>query len=179
MSEKKKHLEEAQVLELMYAAESRGRHKHRDATLVLMMYRHGLRACEASCLMWSDISFEQATIYVWRAKNGIPSTHKLQEDEVTALKELRRLYPSDEYVFIGEGSEQLTTDSIDRIIRTAAKIAKLDGVHPHTLRHSCGFALAEKGLSTRDIQGYLGHSNISSTAIYIAINPKRYESISW
>lgn len=178
-TDKKKYLTDSQVKELMYAAESRGRHQHRDMVLILMMYRHGLRACEAISLTWDDINFKESNIYIWRAKNGNSTTHILQPDEVEALTELKRLYPSDSYVFTGEKTPQLSRESLGRIIKTAAKLAGLKDVHPHTLRHSCGFNLAEKGMNMYDIQAYLGHVNVQNTAIYIAGNPKRFENIDW
>ena len=174
-----KHLTESQVEQLMYAAESRGRHQHRDMVLILMMYRHGLRACEANRLTWSEIHFEESNIYIWRAKNGVSGYHILQPDEAEALKELKRLYPSDYYVFLGEKTQQLSVESITRIIKSAAKLAGFTGVHPHTLRHSCGFSLAEQGTPMYDIMAYLGHKNVSSTNIYIAKNTERFEKISW
>jgi integrase len=176
-SHKKKYLEQKEIDELIHAASARGRHQHRDSTLILMMFRHGLRACEASNLQWSDISWHEATIYIWRAKNGIDTTHKLLADELEALSELKRLYPDSLYVFNGEGTSQLSTESVARIVKSAGELAKLSNVHPHTLRHSCGFALANKGYTTRDIQEFLGHTNIQNTVIYTSISAKRLENV--
>ncbi|PLM58024.1 integrase, partial [Klebsiella michiganensis] len=50
-------------------------------------------------------------------------------------------------------------------------------VHPHMLRHACGYALAEEGVDTRLIQDYLGHRNIQHTVLYTASNPARFSSI--
>jgi type 1 fimbriae regulatory protein FimB/type 1 fimbriae regulatory protein FimE len=107
-------------------------------------------------------------------------THPIQPDELEALRELKRIYSESPFVFCGEGTDQLSTESISRIVKSAAKLANLGiGVHPHTLRHSCGYALASKGYTTRDIQEYLGHRNIQNTVIYTEISPSRFQHIEW
>jgi integrase len=68
-----------------------GRHGQRDATLILIAYRHGLRAVEICDLEWSQVELTRsATLHVRRVKNGKPATHPLRGDEVRALRELQR-----------------------------------------------------------------------------------------
>ena len=75
----------------MAEAKRGGRYGHRDATLILIAYRHGLRAIEIFDLEWSQVEFGRAaTLHVRRAKNGKPSTQPLRGDEIRALRELRR-----------------------------------------------------------------------------------------
>jgi site-specific recombinase XerD len=50
-------------------------------------------------------------------------------------------------------------------------------VHPHMLRHACGYALANKGIDTRTLQAYLGHRSINSTTRYAALAPGRFKNI--
>jgi integrase len=89
----REYLTEAEVKRLIKAARS-GRHGHRDATLILIAYRHGLRASEVADLEWSQVELgRNATLHVRRAKNGKPSAHPLRGDEVRALRELRRQSP--------------------------------------------------------------------------------------
>ena len=74
----------------------------------------------------------------------------------------------------------VTTGAIAKIIMRAGELAELPlPVHPHMLRHSCGYYLAEQGLPTRDIQEYLGHKNIQHTVRYTAANPARFDRIQW
>ena len=47
------------------------------------------------------------------------------------------------------------------------------------LRHACGYALADKGLDTRTLQAYLGHSSINSTTRYAALAPGRFKKHVW
>jgi Phage integrase family len=71
------------------------------------------------------------------------------------------------------------TENVGRIVKSAASLAKLPNVHPHTWRHSCGYYLANKGYTTRDIQLYLGHANIQNTMTYTEISPNRFNFIQW
>ena len=73
---------------LMTAAGNTGRHQHRDRTLILTMFRHGLRVSEAVDLKWDQISFKAGSIHVNRLKNGKSATHYLEGDEIRALRRL-------------------------------------------------------------------------------------------
>jgi integrase len=80
-----------------------GRSGHRDATLILVASRHGLRAIELCDLEWSQVKFSRsASLHVRRVKNGKPSVHPLRGDEIRALRELRRQFPESGYVFATE-----------------------------------------------------------------------------
>lgn len=176
----REHLTPKEVARLIEVAELRGRHSHRDQTLILMMFRHGLRATEASNLRWDAISLEDASIYINRAKGSNSGSHRLQADEIESLKLLRTKYPDGFYVFQNERGGQLSESSIAKVVEATGKLAELPfNVHPHMMRHSCGYFLAEKGLPTRDIQEYLGHRNIQNTVRYTAANPARFDHIKW
>ncbi len=97
-----------------------------------------------------------------------------------ALTQLKQDSPSSYAVFANERGSQLTTAAIAKIVERAGELADLPlPVHPHMLRHSCGYYLAEQGLPTRDIQEYLGHRNIQHTVRYTAANPARFDRIQW
>jgi integrase len=66
------------------------RHGHRDATMILLSFRHGLRAAEFCDLRWDQVEFNAAVLHVRRVKNGTPSTHPLRGDEPGALRRLQR-----------------------------------------------------------------------------------------
>jgi integrase len=90
-------------VETLISAARRGRYGHRDATLILIAYRHGLRAIELCNLEWSQVEFSRsASLHVRRAKNGKASIHPLRGDEIRALRELRRQFPESGYVFATE-----------------------------------------------------------------------------
>ena len=86
-------------VETLIRAARKGRYGHRDATLILVAYRHGLRAVEICDLEWSQVEFDRtATLHVRRAKNGKPAAHPIRGDELRALRELQR-QTSGGYVF--------------------------------------------------------------------------------
>jgi integrase len=176
----REHLTPAEAYHLIKIAGERGRHRLRDLTLLLMMFRHGLRAGEASLLKWDAVMLDERNIAITRLKGSESGIHRLQPDEIEALVQLREKYSGYYHLFVGERGKKLTTGAIAKIIMRAGELAKLPlPVHPHMLRHSCGYYLAEQGLPTRDIQAYLGHKNIQHTVRYTAANPARFDRINW
>src|ERR1700727_1333643 len=85
----REYLTDAEIGHLIDAAKA-NRYGHRDATMVLLAYRHGLRASELVDLRWDQIDFGNATLAVRRAKMGTPSTHPIRGDELRALRRLAR-----------------------------------------------------------------------------------------
>lgn len=164
-----------EVEAMMDAAASVGRHPKRDRALILLMYRHGLRVSEASRLRWNQVDLKRAHLHVHRRKQGKPSTHPLYGDELRVLRQLQRDYPDTPYVFVSERSSPLSERMIHQIVARAGVRASLDfPVHPHMLRHGCGYYLADKGTDTRVIQDYLGHRQIQHTVKYTELAPGRF-----
>jgi integrase len=172
----REYLTPVEVAKLEKAARD-GRHGHRDATMILIAFRHGLRAKEIADLEWSQVEFgRSAGLHVRRAKNGKPSVHPLRGDELRALGELRRQFPDSSFVFATERGGPFTTDAINRQIKGIGKRAGLPfPVHVHMLRHACGYALANAGHDTRAIQDWLGHRSIQHTVRYTELTPTRFK----
>jgi type 1 fimbriae regulatory protein FimE len=171
----REYLTPAEVDQVIKAARRIGRHSHRDATLILLTYRHGLRVSEISTLRWEQIDLKTALLHVRRTKNGVPSVHPLHGLELRALRRLKNEYPAMAYVFMSERGSPLTPRAIRHMVLRAGQEASLPfPVHPHMLRHSCGFYLANKGIDTRSIQHYLGHRNIQHTVRYTELTPQRF-----
>ena len=161
---------------LVQAAQGVGRHGHRDATMILVAYRHALRVSELIALRWDQIDLAQGLMHVNRRKNGTPSTHPIRGPELRALRRLQRQYPGCSYVFNGERQGPLTDSSIRKIVARAGRAAHIEfPVHPHMLRHAAGYKLANDGQDTRAIQHYLGHKNISHTVRYTELSPERFK----
>lgn len=153
-----------------------GRHGHRDRTLVLIAYRHGLRVGELVALRWDQVDLKAGLLHVARLKNGIASTHPIRGPELRALRELRRQYPDSPYVFVTERGGPLTPATFRKLLARAGAVAKLPfPIHPHMLRHSTGYKLANDGEDTRAIQHYLGHRNITHTVRYTELSPDRFK----
>jgi type 1 fimbriae regulatory protein FimB/type 1 fimbriae regulatory protein FimE len=172
----REHLTEAEVDRLIKAA-SDNRWGHRDATMVLVAFRHGLRASELVDLRWDQIDFNGALLHVRRVKQGSPSTHPIRGDELRSLRKLQREQdPKSPFVFTSERGSPFTTAGFARMLERAGEAVRLSfKVHPHMLRHACGFKLANDGHDTRSLQAYLGHKNIQHTVRYTELAPTRFK----
>lgn len=167
-----------EVEAMMVAAGKVGRHGQRDKTLILLSYRHGFRVSEVNSLRWHQIDLKRGHIHVHRRKNGKPSTHPIYGDEMRALRQVQRDYPSKSYVFLSERGAPLSARVIHQIIARAGVNAGLDfPTHPHMLRHGCGYFLAARGIDTRTIQDYLGHRQIQHTVKYTELAPDRFNGL--
>jgi len=161
----------------MEAAGKVGRHGHRDRTLLLLMYRHGLRVSETVDLKWDQFDFKAGRMHVNRLKNGNPATHYLEGDELRALRRLTREYEGP-FVFSTERGGPLTRSTVNKLVERAGRESGTTfPVHPHMLRHACGFYLANKGVDTRTIQDYLGHRNITHTVRYTQLASRRFKGL--
>lgn len=171
----REYLTAHEVDQVIAAARQMGRHSSRDTALILLMYRHGLRVAEAVSLRWDAVNLQTGLLHVHRIQNGEPSVHPLRGPELRALRQLRRDYPDTPYLFVSERGGPLTDRAVRHIVLRAGEIADLSfPIHPHMLRHACGFYLANKGIDTRAIQHYLGHRNIQYTVRYTALTPHRF-----
>ncbi len=176
----REHLFIDEVEAMIRAAKKVGRHGSRDATLILMMFRHGFRVSEAIELRWDQVRLNDRnkTLYVTRAKNGTPATHPLDRREVNALRELKKKYPDTSRVFVTERGTLLSQSVVRHIVKRAGKLAKIPfPVHPHQLRHACGYYLANRPTDTRTIQAYLGHRNIQHTTRYTELASDRFNGL--
>ncbi|HEV2703975.1 MAG TPA: tyrosine-type recombinase/integrase [Steroidobacteraceae bacterium] len=170
------YLTEKQVEALIDAAATSGRYPQRDRTLVLLLFRHGLRSIEAINLRWSHVHLDEKRLRVERAKNGNDSTHPLTGRELRELRQLKRDWPDSPWVFVSERGKQMTTSNVRKLIARLGEAAKFEfPVHPHQLRHACGHYLAEAGKDTRAIQDYLGHRNIAHTVRYTTGTSARFD----
>jgi type 1 fimbriae regulatory protein FimE len=168
----REYLTEGEVVKLIDAARRRGRNGLRDSAAILLAYRHGLRAQELCQLRWSQIDLRHGRLHVNRAKGGQESVHPLHGPELRALRPLQMHSP---YVFVTEGGTSVTTAWFLRMIQRTGVAAKMPfQVHPHMLRHSTGYKLANDGHDTRSLAHYLGHRNLQSTARYTALAPDRF-----
>ncbi len=145
--------------------------------MILVAYRHGLRASELTDLRWDQIDFHSATLHVRRVKQGTPATHPVRGDELRALRRLQREQePKSPFVFTSERNAPFTTAGFARMVQRAGEAADFGfKAHPHMLRHACGYALANEGHDTRALQAYLGHRNIQHTVRYTELAPTRFK----
>jgi integrase len=136
----REYLTGAEVETLMTAARKSSRYGHRDATMILIAYRHGLRASEVCDLQWHQVELATGRLHVRRSKRGTPSVHPLQGDEIRALRRLQREQdPAGPHVFTSERGGPMTPKSFHTlIVRLGDRAGMPFPIHPHMLRHACG-----------------------------------------
>jgi type 1 fimbriae regulatory protein FimB len=174
----REYLTETEMDKLLVQSKQFGRasHHQRNYAIVLMTYRHGLRASEAADMRWSDIDFDKGTVLVRRCKGSDDSTHFLQGDELRALRKLQRESKPSPFIFGGMAETAIST-LVKRLGGKAGHYLLGFPVHAHMLRHSCGYYLANKGIDTRTIQAYLGHKNIENTVRYTKLAPGKFKGL--
>jgi type 1 fimbriae regulatory protein FimB/type 1 fimbriae regulatory protein FimE len=177
-SRAREYLTGAEV-EKLIAAAGDNRYGHRDATMVLIAYRHGLRPAEVVTLRWDQIDFNHGQLHVARVKGSAASVHPLTGRELRVLRRLKREQgPASPYVFTSERGAPFATGGFRTLIARLGEAAGFGfRVHPHMLRHACGYKLANDGVDTRTLQAYLGHRNIQHTVRYTELTPHRFKNL--
>jgi type 1 fimbriae regulatory protein FimB len=169
-------------MKLFLDAARHGRHGVRDHAMMLMAFRHGLRVSELIDLRLKDIDLESARLYVRRRKGSLSTHQPIEGDELRALRAWLRLRElradaRSPYLFLSERGP-MTRQAFNYLVaRTAARAKLRFHVHPHMLRHSTGYYLANRNHDTRLIQDYLGHKNIAHTVRYTRTAAARFEGL--
>jgi integrase len=147
--------------------------------MVLMAFRHGLRASELVDLRWDQVDLEHALLHVRRLKSGSPAAHPVTGKELRAPRRLQREQDTKSpFVFTSERGTPFTMRGFQAMVERVGKATGFDAkIHPHILRHACGFKLANNGVDTRTIQAYLGHKSIQHTVRYTELAPTRFKSL--
>jgi type 1 fimbriae regulatory protein FimB/type 1 fimbriae regulatory protein FimE len=179
-----RYLNEKEMEQVRDAAGRIGRHRHRDKTMILVAFRHGLRVKELINLRRGDVDLDEQTIHIKRVKGSKPGTHDLARVEVTALRRVLKeagRTGRDDFLFQSErDGDRLTTSAVFKMMRRAGGACDPPiVVSPHMLRHGCGFHLINRGEPTRRIQDHLGHRNISVTELYTELAPDRQRRKLW
>lgn len=168
----------AHEVELLCKGAKTGGHEGaRDHALIHFAYAHGLRCSEIINLKWSHVDFANRTFSVHRLKHGKPSLHQLSAKDLKLLKKWQRrqrtVYGGSVYVFTSQTGCPLSRRGVYGVVQRAGERARFPWrVHPHMLRHSRGFALAnsERGIPLHQIAHFMGHRDINSTLRYTEID---------
>jgi site-specific recombinase XerD len=177
----KDFLTEAEI-EQFLAAARKGTHGARDYLLGLMAYRHGFRVSELIDVRLEEVDLQTARLNVRRLKGSLTTEHPIEGDELRAIRAWLRVRNQSKFahlqlLFVSERGP-MTRQAVNYLCEQIGRRAGLSfKVHPHMLRHSCSYYLANKGHDTRLIQDYLGHRNIHHTVRYTRIAAKRFEGL--
>ena len=175
----REYLTEEECRRLIDTARQRGgRYGLRDGLAIRMCWRHGLRVSELVSMRWDQVEWKTTRLTVHRAKGSVDSTHPLSGDELRELRKLQREQPpGTRYIFMSERGSAMTAAGFRKMLSAIGAACGLPWVHPHMLRHSCGFYLAERRQDARAMQDWLGHKNIQNTVRYTALAPGRLDSV--
>jgi type 1 fimbriae regulatory protein FimB len=176
--ERAKDFLDGEEIKRLLAAARKGRHGARDHLLLMMMYHHGLRVSEAIGLRREDVKLKRARLWVGRLKGSLSVEHPIVGDELRAIR--KYLASRDDklpWLFLSERGAPLTRHAVNYLIAAAGEKAELGHVHPHMLRHSCGYTLADKGTDLRVLQDYLGHRDPKMTVKYTRVSSRRFEGL--
>ncbi len=146
----------------------------RDFVMILLAYRHGLRASEVCNITRQNIDLDAGNIRCERGKGSISNWQALGDDEVRALRAWLRKRPDSDtdFVFISQKGTPVSRSQFFRTFRELAHAIGLppEKAHPHVLKHSIGTHLANSGVPVQVIQTRLGHRNVSNTMVYLSIS---------
>lgn len=146
----------------------------RDYCMILLAYRHGLRATELCNITMENLDLEAGNIRCNREKGSISNWQQLAEDEVKAIKAWLKKRPNagSNSLFISRKGTPVSRSQFFRLFRNLAEKVNLapEKCHPHILKHSLGTHLANGGVPVQVIQQRLGHRNMQNTMVYLSIS---------
>jgi type 1 fimbriae regulatory protein FimB len=177
----KDFLTDAEMTRLLEASKQ-GCYGTRDYAMLLLGYRHGLRVSELVGMRLAQVNLHEGRVWVKRLKGSLDTDQPMQGDTLRAVRVWLRdradmRWKDLPWLFVSERGA-MSRKAVNYLIAEAGTHAGLPlHVHPHMLRHSCGFALANKGWDTRLIQDYLGHKNIQHTVRYTRQAANRFEGL--
>ena len=173
------YLSEAEFAVLLHGTRQ-SRHQWRNTAMLMLMFYHGLRVTELCRLKHHDVDLHHGRLWVQRLKGSLSTEQPLQADELRALKRYltQRGDSGLPWLLLNERGDPFTRSSINYLVEVTGQRAGLAfHVHPHMLRHGCGYALANRGYDLRLIQDYLGHRDPKHTTRYTRTAAGRFEGL--
>jgi type 1 fimbriae regulatory protein FimB len=174
-------LEPSEVLSVLRAAKARS---SREWAMILLAYKHGLRASEVCNLRLGDIDLKNGSIVVERLKGSLRTTQAMTEhrgepllNELKALREWlrRRADDGSDFLFTSQKGGRLDRSQVFRLFRAIATEAGLspEKQHPHALKHSIASHLVSANVNLALVKQQLGHKSIGSTMRYVTTSDQQ------
>ena len=172
------HLTPEELLAILKTARARSA---RDWTMILLAYRHGLRASEVCDLKMAEVDLKAGSLSIRRLKGSLHTVQPLHRhkgqpllDEIAALRSwLRERQPDgSDYVFVSQKGGRLHRSQFFRVVQACAEAAGVASQkrHPHALKHSLASHLVAGNVNLALVQQCLGHKAIGSTMKYVAVS---------
>jgi integrase len=169
------YLEPSELLALLSVARARNA---RSWAMILLAYKHGLRASEVCNLRVDDIDLKSSSIVVARLKGSLRTTQAITGhrgepllDEIKALRAWMGERPNDgsDFLFTSQKGGRLDRSQFFRVFRSVAAAAGLarEKQHPHVLKHSLATHLVSANMNLALVKAQLGHKSINSTLRYV------------
>jgi type 1 fimbriae regulatory protein FimB len=156
------------------------RYRWRNTAMLMLTFYHGLRVSELCHLKRQDVDLTYGRLWIARLKGSLSTEQPLlTEERRTLTRYLTQRGDSPlPWLFLTERGDQFTRFTINYLVRITSERAGLAfRVHPHMLRHGCGYALANRGYDLRLIQDYLGHRDPKHTTRYTRTAANRFEGL--
>jgi site-specific recombinase XerD len=171
-------LESNELLALLKAAKARS---NRDWAMILLAYRHGMRASEITGLKRSDIDRKSHSVTFQRVKGSMKSTQPLERlagqpllDERAALRLwLAERDDNSDYLFTSQKGGKLTENGFWRLFKVVMADAGLEGRSCHALKHTRASLMIQGGANLAEVRQTLGHVSLSSTLRYVHSSPEQ------
>jgi type 1 fimbriae regulatory protein FimB len=164
-------LTQTELKALLDKAKQRGA---RDYAMILLAYRHGLRASEVCNITVGNVDLDAGNVRCERGKGSISNWQQLAADEAKALRSWLRKRPKSDspFLFLSRRGTPVSRSQFFRLFNDIARSIGLaaEKCHPHVLKHTLGTHLANAGVPVQVIQARLGHRNIANTMIYLQIS---------
>lgn len=169
------YLTQTEIAQLLQVAK---RHSLRDYAILLLTYRHGLRASEIGQLRRDNLDLERQAIQIDRLKGSYGGRHLMKPDEVKALRAYLRARRDDSPVlFLSKKKGPIERTALHRLMKKYGEEAKIPvkRCHFHALKHSIATHMLEAGFEIMEVRDHLGHANIQNTTIYAQVTSKKRE----
>lgn len=156
------------------------RYRWRNTAMLMLTFYHGLRVSELCHLKRQDVDLTHGRLWITRLKGSLSTEQPLLTEERRALTRYLTQRGDSQlpWLFLSERGGQFTRFTINYLLRISGERAGLAfRVHPHMLRHGCGYALANRGYDLRLIQDYLGHRDPKHTTRYTRTAANRFEGL--